>query len=151
MKFHHSFDVQAPQEAVIRFHQDPMALERLTPPLLGLRWELREPLAPGSRVRFSFGLGPLRIRWTARHEEVSPEGFVDEQEEGPFARWRHRHRFEAIGPDRTRIVDAIEADLPASPLRRVVAWAIWLGLPLLFAYRAWQTRRALEGNAPCGR
>ncbi len=149
MKFRYSFEVRAPIERVMCFHQDPMTLRRLTPPLPGMRWEQQETPRPGSRVRFSFGIGPVRIRWTARHVEVSPHGFVDEQEEGPFARWRHHHRFEAIGPASTRILDEIEADLPGPPLRRAVAWVIWMGLPLLFAYRAWKTRCMLEGGDRC--
>ena len=40
--------------------------------------------------------GPVPVRWTARHRDYVPgRQFVDEQEGGPFASWRHTHRFAA--------------------------------------------------------
>lgn len=146
MRYRHEVVVRAPLERVAAWHRDPEALARLTPPGMRLRWEFREPLAEGSRLRFTIEIGPVRIRWAARHREVSERGFTDDQEEGPFRRWTHRHRFEERGPDRTAVVDEIEAEWPRDPRRWVVAAMLWAGLPLLFAYRGWMLRRCLEGQ-----
>jgi ligand-binding SRPBCC domain-containing protein len=132
---------------VAAFHSDPIALARLTPPPLSIRWIHREPIAEGARARFVLRWGPIAILWEALHREVSATGFVDEQVEGPFRRWVHRHCFQEIAPGVTEIIDEIEAALPQHPLRALVALAIWLGLPLLFAYRARATRRALHAAA----
>ncbi|MFN3928820.1 MAG: SRPBCC family protein [Thermoflexus sp.] len=145
MKYRHEVLVRAPLERVSAWHRDPEALARLIPPGMHLHWELREPLGEGSRVRFVLQIGPVRVRWMARHQEVSKHGFTDEQEEGPFRRWIHRHRFEERGPDQTAVVDEIEADWPHDPRRWPVAAMLWMGLPLLFAYRGWKLRRFLEG------
>jgi ligand-binding SRPBCC domain-containing protein len=144
MRFRHAFIVSAPFEQVAAFHRDPIALARLTPPPLSIRWIHREPVAEGARARFILQWGPVAIPWEAIHREVSATGFVDEQVKGPFRRWVHRHRFREITPGVTEIIDEIEAALPRHPLRALVALAIWLGLPLLFAYRARATRRALQ-------
>jgi hypothetical protein len=39
----------------------------------------------------------------------------------------------------------LEVPLKAHPLWGAVGLAMWVGLPLLFACRAWKTRRLLEG------
>jgi hypothetical protein len=47
----------------------------------------------------------------------------------------------------TEVVDEVEAKLKRHPLWGPVGLAMWLGLPLLFAYRGWKTRRLLEEAA----
>ncbi len=147
MRFRYAFTVRAPIEKVSALHRDPTVLELLTPSLLGWSWEHREPVAEGSIVRFVIGRGPFRIRWMARHRAVSELGFTDEQLEGPFRRWVHTHRFEQQGPQCTRIVEEIEARWPSHPIRWILATGIWVGLPLLFAYRARRIRKLLEMQA----
>lgn len=149
MRFRHIFFVNAPLTRVAAFHHDPIVLARLTPPPLTIDWIHREPVAEGARARFVLRWGPIAIPWEAQHREVSPDGFIDEQIEGPFRRWVHQHRFREVAPGATEIVDEIEAELPRHPLRLLVALAIWAGLPLLFAYRARATRRALEEGGEC--
>src|SRR5581483_8501528 len=95
MLFVQESHIAAPPEAVFAFHERPGALRRLTPP-----WEkldvVEDPgsIHRGSRVVVRMRVGPLPVRWVARHTVYDPpREFVDEQEQGPFARWRHRHRF----------------------------------------------------------
>jgi ligand-binding SRPBCC domain-containing protein len=85
------------------------------------------------------------VRWEARVEEVSPTGFLDRQVRGPFEAWAHRHSFVAVDEETTGIVDEVEAQLKWHALWGLVGLAMWLGLPLLFAYRGYKTRRLLEG------
>ena len=93
---------------------------------------------------FSLGLGPLAIRWRARIEDASEAGFTDRQLEGPFRAWRHRHRFVALDDATTEVVDEVEASLRTHPVWLPIGLGMWLGLPLLFAFRAGRTRRLLE-------
>ncbi|MCS7252076.1 MAG: hypothetical protein NZ572_06570 [Thermoflexus sp.] len=144
MRFRYAFTVKAPIERISALHQDPLTLEHLMPPFLRLEWEHREPIAEGSLARFVIRLGPFRIRWTALHRAVSALGFTDEQVEGPFQRWVHRHSFQACGPRCTRIVEEIEARWPRHPIRWILATGMWLGLPFLFAYRARRIREMAE-------
>lgn len=143
MHFEHTFSVAAPVEQVAAFHFSPTALRRLMPPLLG-RIHRAEPINEGSLTEFTLWLGPLPVRWVARHVDVGPRGFTDEQVRGPFARWVHRHSFEPLDDRTTLVRDTIEAEWRRHPFWGPVGWLLWQSLPLLFAYRAWVTRRTVE-------
>lgn len=96
---------------------------------------------------FILRLGPLPIHWQARIEGVSPTGFSDRQLAGPFAHWVHSHKFVPLTASETEVVDEIDLALKRHPLWGPVGLLIALGLPLLFAYRGWKTRR-LVNNSP---
>jgi ligand-binding SRPBCC domain-containing protein len=142
--FSHRFVVRAPLARVAEFHYDARALRRLTPPPAYVQFHRLEPLAEGSVADFTLWLGLLPVHWVARHGVVDPQkGFTDVQERGPFAYWLHRHSFEALGAHTTAVLDELEAQPGRHPLWGLVSWFLWLSLPVLFAYRAWQTRRML--------
>lgn len=70
-------------------------------------------LEEGARIRLRIRNGPVRFDWTVEHDEVE-EGrhFQDRQVEGPFASWRHRHRFEPAGDGGCVLEDEIEWEPP---------------------------------------
>ena len=87
--------VEAPVEIVFGFHERQDALRLLSPSFPPVR-VLRKTggIEPGSRVELK--LGPFL--WTALHTAyVKNRLFADEQIQGPFAKWVHRHEFEAVG------------------------------------------------------
>jgi ligand-binding SRPBCC domain-containing protein len=106
-------------------------------------------MADGDAMAFTMWLGPIPVGWAARVEDVTGSGFADRQQSGPFESWSHRHIFIAEGESTTKVVDKIEAKLKRDPLWGPVGLAMWLGLPLLFAYRGWKTKKLLEA-APSG-
>ena len=63
--FDYSFTVDAPLDAVRRFHSDTSALLRLTPPPTIVQLQSIEPLAEGSVSKFTLWFGFLPLRWTA--------------------------------------------------------------------------------------
>ncbi len=145
MRFRRRFEVAAPIAAVAEFHRSRASLEAITPPLVPLRVERApERLAAGDEMVLRMWLGPVPVRWVARVEESGPGGFVDRQVEGPFRSWRHRHRFRELADGRTEVVDEIEAEIGGRLRDRLVAAGMWIGLPALFAFRGWKTRRLLE-------
>ena len=77
------------------WHARAGAFERLTPPWESVRIIEREGgIEDGARAVLEMRVGPVPVRWTARHLDGVPgRQFVDEQEGGPFAEWRHTHRF----------------------------------------------------------
>jgi ligand-binding SRPBCC domain-containing protein len=137
--------LDAPVESVFAFHASDGALKALLPP--NGRVVRREGgLEAGSRVELEFRLGPLRLRWVARHTEYRKnELFADVQERGPFRRWAHRHEFAAEGSGRCRLTDAVEFSLPGGAMVDFVgAWAAKVALRGMFRARHRATSAALR-------
>jgi ligand-binding SRPBCC domain-containing protein len=153
MIFRHRFDVRAPLEEVAAFHRAPETLGAITP-LLRVEVERRRaPLDEGDELDMMIRLGPLSMPWRARIEGLSAVGFVDRQLSGPFRLWVHRHGFVPLGANSTLVLDEVRAIPRRHPIWGPLGLGMWLSLPLLFAYRAWQTRRLLErrsGRMPSG-
>jgi len=144
-QYSHRFLVQAPLARVAEFHRDTKALKYLTPPPLIVRFNELQPLSEGSVADFTMWFGPLPIRWVARHSDVNPlTGFFDTQVAGPFETWIHQHSFIAVEDNITEIRDTIRAQPSLHAFWGIVSRFMWLNLPLLFAYRAWRTRKAVE-------
>jgi ligand-binding SRPBCC domain-containing protein len=141
----HSFCVRAGLLEVANFHRDASALKYLTPPPVVVQIHHVQALGEGSLAEFTMWMGPVPIRWLARHVDVNmPEGFTDIQEKGPFDAWKHRHRFVQISEHLTEVEDRVEAEPGSGFLNGLVSRLMWLSLPVLFAYRGWATRRLVE-------
>jgi ligand-binding SRPBCC domain-containing protein len=152
----------APLDAVWAFHQDvSRALPALSPPGTDVRVVSADlPARVGQRVEV-VARGPLRlsIRMVARIVEFRPPAdpptpgsgsarsalFVDEQEAGPFAAWRHEHRFEGVDDRTTRLTDRVTYRAPLGPLGWIAdRLFVRRQLVAMFAYRHSATRRAVE-------
>ncbi len=119
----------------------------ITPPPMVVRiHSAPAQLRAGDQMDFTLWAGPLPVRWIAGIEDVGPNGFTDRQVQGPFGSWAHRHRFERIDDDTTDVVDCVEASHSARPFWNLVSRLMWLGMPLLFAFRARRTRQLLEAQ-----
>ena len=142
--FTHEFTVAAPRARVAQFHREARSLPAITPPPMLVRIQkCPAVLSSGDEMRFTLWLGPFPIRWHAVIEAVSDAGFADRQISGPFAHWVHRHTFIESGEGLTTVRDEIEYAYRRHLLWGPVGRLFVLGLPVLFAYRAWRTRRLL--------
>lgn len=151
MKYEHRFRVQAPIEAVAEFHSYPDAMAAITPPPIFVQVHSAPPrVVEGQQMDFTMWLGPLPLRWQARFEDVTATGFVDRMVQGPLRAWQHRHRFVAVDAAQTDVVDELEVAVRRHPLWGPVGLGMSLNLPVLFAYRQWQTRRLLEQQQQSG-
>lgn len=145
MRYTHRFTVKAPLSSVAAFHQEPDSLGAITPPPVRVKLLYApEPLSRGGEMAFNLCLGPLRIKWVAYLEDSSQAGFTDRQLSGPFAEWVHRHSFVRLDAQRTEVIDQIHVRLKPHLLWGLVGSGFVLGLPVMFAYRGWKTRRLLE-------
>ena len=140
--------VRAPVAQVFAFHEREDALPRLSPPFPPVRVVSREGgIRPGARV--DLRIGP--IRWLALHTAYEKDRlFVDEQVEGPFASWVHRHEFEAVDAQTTRLTDHVTFTLPGGPIvNALLGRLVALSLVPMFRYRHAATKAACEpGAAP---
>jgi ligand-binding SRPBCC domain-containing protein len=160
--------------AVFRIVTDlPVPPERAFALALDIGAHLRSMAASGEqavagRTSGLIGLGES-VTWRARHLGVvwrmtsevtvleAPHRFVDEQVRGPFARFRHEHRFERTA-DGTRMVDEIAFRAPFGPLgtiaeglvlrRYLRALIIERNGSLLSELRAERESRAVQDDAP---
>lgn len=135
--------ISAPADDVLAWHANPGALERLTPPWMDVRVLASEGgIAPGgtATVRVPV-LGPMGFSWTLVHE-ASPDGpgFVDVQQDGPFAAWRHEHRFLPDGPDRSILNDRLTYELPFGALGGIANGRLAARMNELFAFRHRRTQ-----------
>lgn len=131
--------IAAPRNVVFEFFGDPHNLARITPRSLG--FEIVDAperrLRAGDRIRYRIRLLGIPLPWVSRISEWR-EGtsFVDEQERGPYRRWRHEH---TLAASRHGVVmrDRVEYELPFGALGRLVAgWWVRRNLERIFDYRA---------------
>jgi ligand-binding SRPBCC domain-containing protein len=100
--------------------KDPQNLARITPKWLNFQVltngvEMRQ----GAEIEYNIRWLGLPMHWkTLIAEYQPPHYFVDEQAEGPYALWRHRHTFEAVATG-TKIGDHVEYALPLGPLGEI--------------------------------
>ena len=133
---------------VFRWHERPEALLDLLPSRRFVRIERRSGgLRDGGSVAFSIGIGPLRMRWEARHDGYNfGERFCDEQILGPFRIWRHTRRFVA-GTEQTLYEDRVEYAVRGGRLVARLADPVVRGLLARVFARRHQIVRAAFADA----
>ncbi|MFM7034883.1 MAG: SRPBCC family protein [Planctomycetia bacterium] len=147
--FDYTFTVAAPLAAVRDFHRDTSALKRLTPPPTIVQIHSIEPMAEGSESKFTLWVGPLPLRWTAVHRNVSDRGFTDIQAEGPARKWEHTHSFVPLSENLTEIREHIEFEHKRGVWGLVTRLLFSRpNLLVMFGYRSWITRRSLSRSDP---
>jgi ligand-binding SRPBCC domain-containing protein len=145
MKYRHIFRVKAPLAAVAEFHSRSASMPAITPPPMIVRvHDAPARLTSGDEMDFTLWAGPVPLRWVAGIEDASETGFTDRQVRGPFAHWVHRHSFERVTDDITDVNDQVEAELKRHLLWGAAGLLMWIGMPVLFAFRGWKTKRILE-------
>lgn len=123
---------------MFRWHAEPGALERLTPP-----WEPMYVLERARGVGNGDGgvlavrVGPFTIHWEFQHRDcIEGRQFRDVMLRGPFASWDHTHRFIPDGPSACWLEDDIEYELPFGFLGDLLAgWHVRRKLRRIFQYR----------------
>ncbi len=150
--FESAISIARPAAAVYDWHLQPGAFLRLQPP-----WERVELIGGhpgvtnGSHVRVCSRVGPFKTEFLVEHREVQAgRQFHDVMLSGPFARWEHRHIFEATGAGSCRLVDRITYRLPGGAVGRFLgADFVRRKLARMFAYRQSVTKADLE-TVPAG-
>lgn len=146
MRFEMITQISAPVEKVFAFHEREDIFALLTPPWQKVKLVSRQGgLEAGARVVFQAFLGPIPITWVAVHTEYEKNRlFIDEQESGPFAYWKHRHEF-LREDDGSVLADRIEFRLKGGPIADLLlGWAAKLQLYFMFRHRHAVTKRFCE-------
>jgi ligand-binding SRPBCC domain-containing protein len=131
--------VRRPVAETFRFFSDPHNLQRLTPAFLNFRFLEPPPevMHPGTTIDYQIRLYGVPVHWRTRIEIVEPPAkFVDVQEKGPYALWRHSHMFKDVGSGATEVKDRVEYAMPLGPLGEI-AYHLFVARSLaqIFEYR----------------
>lgn len=140
--------INAPVHDVFRFHEREDALSLLTPAFPPVRMIGRTGgIETGARVELRVGV----FRWVALHTAYEKNQFFEDQQiHGPFAKWVHRHEFEAVGP-KTRLTDRVSYELPGGSLiNALFGWTVSLGLRGMFEHRHRVTKEICENGSAGG-
>lgn len=145
-RFITDFWLPCPPERAFAFFGDARNLNRVTPSWF--RFEILTPqpivMAAGTRIDYRLRWRFANLAWSSRVTLWTPAvHFVYEQARGPFAAFRHDHRFtpEAGG---VRISDRIDFRLPLGG--RLAARAVAADLRRIFSHRARRAARLLAAG-----
>lgn len=134
----YSLKLPLPRTEVFAFFADAANLERLTPPELqfSIITELPIVMATGTLIEYRLKLFGVPFTWKTLIAAWSPpDYFIDEQLEGPYRQWIHRHTF-TDGPDGSTIIDdEVRFRLPIAPLGEAAYPIVKKQLERIFDYR----------------
>lgn len=144
-----SIEIAAPAERLYRFHLDTRNTPLISPDTATVvAIAGRFPLEEGARVTLRVRQRPLPLAqtWVVRIDRLVEDRLVvDVAERSPFAEWRHEHRFEPLGDDRTLMSDIVTYRLPGGPLGRLAdRLALRRRLDRTFEVRHAKTKRLME-------
>ena len=142
------FQINAPLRQVAAFHRRSASMAAITPPPILVRVHAApEELNHGDQMAFTLWFGPVPIYWRASIQNASLNGFEDQQIDGPFRKWTHYHRFNALDENTTEVSDEVHLQLETKMPSLLIGLGMLLGMPFLFSYRASKTRQLVEAEA----
>jgi ligand-binding SRPBCC domain-containing protein len=134
-------------QGMFDFHDAPQVFQQISPPLVfvQIHEDNRTSLTDGD-LKFTLWMGFIPVRWHAQHQPGPTEhSFADEMLAGPLAHWLHQHIFEAVEGG-VKLTDRV------TYAHKSGLWGLYTrlafsrpALQLLFLYRHFRTRRAVEG------
>lgn len=136
--FARSSHLSVSSEEAFQWHGRDGALERMLPPWISSQIIAKKgSIHNGDTVTVKSIFGMIPIVFQALHQNyIENEQFEDIQVKGPFAYFKHTHRFEKIGEKKSKILDEIKYRLPFGMITKFIGQSfIEENLSRLFTYR----------------
>lgn len=138
-KYTHQTCLNASPEEVYKWHENPLALKKLTPEKDSVEIIKAAALQEGSVAHLRIPLLGccLYVDWLAELENVKPnKEFSDLQISGPFKIWKHRHVFASVMHNKCEMREEIEFIVPGGRIVHSVISPIVLNrLKRVFRHR----------------
>lgn len=132
---------------VFRFFSEAANLGTITPPELEFQILNTTPveMKVGAEIAYRLKLFGVPFNWKSRITAwAPPDYFIDEQIEGPYRLWIHRHSFRDGPSGGTIIDDDVRFLLPVAPLGEAAYPLVRKQLERIFAYRQQAVGSALS-------
>jgi len=144
--------VPRPIEEAFKFFSNPGCVEVLTPSAMRFRLvgERLDSIQPGTVLNYRFYFFRIPLRWRIKIESVdAPNSFVNAQQKGPFARWKHSQTFIANGTKSTEVRDRFEFGVRFGRAGEFVYQTfVKAKIRQLFAFRANEIDMLMHSNPP---
>ena len=151
--FQNEFVVYSNIDRVWEFYTDIKHLEIVSPRDIKLKLiKCTDKILKKGTVACFNGRIIIGARWCSKITFLGKYEYVDEmiQNENinpPFRVWFHRHKFELIDDNKTRVIDKIKFELPFGLVGRLLEFYIETKLQKIFEHRTYATKKFLEN---CG-
>lgn len=125
-------------ENIFSFFSKAENLQEITPKFLDFKIisKSTQEIQPGTLITYSMKLHGFPIQWKTLIKEYVPNKyFIDNQEQGPYSLWYHRHEFERVG-NGTLIRDIVKYKLPMGLIgKNLVGAFVAKDVQKIFDYR----------------
>jgi ligand-binding SRPBCC domain-containing protein len=148
--FQNEFEVCSNIDRVWEFYTDIKHLEIVSPGDIKLKQiECTDRILKKGTVACFNGKIIIGAQWCSKITYLEKYEYVDEmiQRENinpPFRVWSHRHKFELIDHDKTRVIDKIKFELPFGLAGKLVEFYFRCKLQKIFEHRVYATKKFLE-------
>jgi len=141
--------IERPLAEVFSFFANASNLGKITPSWVDFKITSKEPIKmrKGAEIYYTIKLMGLPMHWkTVIRDYQPPLLFVDEQENGPYAFWRHRHTFEETTAG-VKVGDHVHYAMPLGPMGRIAhAALVSRQLRSIFTFRQAELGRIFGGK-----
>jgi ligand-binding SRPBCC domain-containing protein len=146
---YHTTRINKPIEEVFEFFSKAENLNLLTPPMINFKILSPLPIKmfPGQIINYQIALMGIPFKWKTKISVWNPtHSFVDEQINGPYAKWHHQHLFKSIGNE-TEMTDIVEYRSKGWIFAPFLHWLfVDKKVNEIFAYREQQLNEIFRNN-----
>jgi ligand-binding SRPBCC domain-containing protein len=150
--FQNDFEVDCNIDRVWGFYTDLKHLEIVSPRYIKLNLvEYTDRILKKGTVACFEGRIIISAHWCSKITLFEEYEYVDEmlqygKTKPPFSVWSHKHVFEMINDDKTKVVDEIKYELPFGLIGKLFEFYFESKLKRIFEYREYATKNFLEDH-----